>query len=308
MALSVSAIAFFALCFVANAWTGKVDDIYNIDQLNLHAEGITWHDGDFYAGSMSGQVIYRFDYNSDGDAITKPSKTSNAATGLGSQTFLSVCGSKSEDRIYGCFFSRDGSEEGGIAYWDNQLEHQKTFLYPNITQAGDCIVDDDEKTVYFTASISGMIVSCDLDLNSCDEYLSGGDLASTSDSPLQGYPLGVNGIEYFENDEGDFIVAGNYDMGYLLKVTVGADPVMSRVTVNDPSNLLSGTLVGVDGIVRVDSDVLVVVQATQMTLLQSTDDFVSAEVKKVVATSQIEPDGSSHAALIYGDRASKSDI
>jgi len=75
-------------------------------------------------------------------------------------------------------------------------------------------------------------------------------------------------------------------MGYLVKV--GDDRTPTRVTITDPSGLLSAShytsLIGVDGIVRVGDDVLCVTQAKQVVLLQSTDNFVSAEVKKIVST------------------------
>ena len=316
MSKAVSYLALFALCFSAKAWTGKVDEVYDIEETNMYSEGGFWHDGYVYTMSMSRPELFRIDPDDlDKDKANKVSKVSSIPTGLGSQAGLSVCASNDKKRIYGAMYSPDNTEQGGLVMWNEDMEQQKTYLYPGITAFADCIVSDDQKQLYVTFSSGGQIMMCDLDLDSCAVYSSGGDLNSVSSSPLEGYPLGCNGIEYFDDDDQPFLISGNYDDGKLVKILVSdnsASRTMSRVTVTDPDNLMPSTvtnlLLGVDGIVRVDDDVLIVATKARMILLQSSDLFATAQIKKVVETLYIDSDGSTSAALKYGDRASKSDI
>ena len=304
----------FGMCFIANAWTGKVCDIWEIEQSDLHYEGVTYYDDHIYANSMSHQHLFRIDPEFlDDDIPNKVEKTSEAAIGLGSQKGLSLCSSDKEDRIYGCFFSANGSELGGLVMWDDDMEWKKTYLHPGITHAADCIVSDEQKTVYFTSSIVGLIVACDLDLYSCTTYVSGGDLVSTDPIQSQGFPLGVNGIEYFDDDDEPYLIGGNYDDGKLVKIMVHETPslrTMSSVTIHDPDDLMINThfyhhhfpmLRGVDGIVRVDDDVLICVTKERVILLETYDKFQTAIVRKVVETGHIEPDGSTGVALASDD-------
>jgi len=114
---------------------------------------------------------------------------------------------------------------------------------------------------------------CDLDLDSCQVYVSGGDMVSVSSSPLEGYSLGCNGIAYYDDDDEPFLLTGNYDDGKLVKILVNESSslrTMSRVTVTDPDNLMPSSvtnwLLGVDGIVRVEEDVLIVATKARMIL------------------------------------------
>ena len=121
---------------------------------------------------MSIQSIYPLDYDfSDETLEPKPDLVSEPATGLGDQVFLGLCASEKKERIYGTFYSRDGEEAGGIAYWNKDLEHQETVIFANNTQAADCIVDDDADVVYITISNEGEILACDLDLDDCGSWI-----------------------------------------------------------------------------------------------------------------------------------------
>ena len=316
MLKTVSYLVFFALCFSANAWTGKVDEVYDIEETNMYSEGCYWADDYVYTMSLSRQELFRIDPDDlDKDKANKVAKISDIPSGIGGQAGLSVCASKDKERIYGCIYSPDNTEQGGVIMWNEDMEWQKTYLYPGITSFADCIVSDDQKLVWFTFSREGQIMVCDLDLDSCSVYASGGDMVSVSSSPLEGYSLGCNGIEYYDDDDEPFLLTGNYDDGKLVKVMVDESSALrtiSRVTVTDPDNQMPSSvtnwLLGVDGIVRVDDDVLIVATKARMILMQSSDKFATAQIKKVVETLYIDSDGSTSAALKYGDRASKSDI
>lgn len=309
-------VSLLFLCSLASAWTGKVDEIYDVEQQNANFEGIIWFDDNLYGGTTRAQNIFRID--PDDLSTSKAAKvdgTSESATGLGSQIMLALCYSDDKDAIYGCFSSLSATEDGGIIMWDkDDLTFKKAYPYPGITFGNDCIVSDEQKQVYFTSSVDGRVIACDLDLDSCTSYVNGGDLTPTQTPILTGFPIGANGIEYFDDSDNPFLIVGNYDDGKLVKVNVSktsADRTMTRVTVTDPSNLMSGVsnlMLGADGLARVDDDVLIVVTTPRVILLESNDNFATAEIKKVVDTLYIEPDGSATAALKYGDRASKGDI
>merc|ERR1712147_146383 len=93
-------VSLLSLCALASAWTGKVDEIYDIEQKNANFEGIIWYDGDLYAGTTRAQNIFRID--PDDLSTSKAAKvdaTSESATGLGSQIMLALCVSDDKKAI-----------------------------------------------------------------------------------------------------------------------------------------------------------------------------------------------------------------
>ena len=315
MFTSFTIVTVLAICSIAHAWTGAVVEVYDVEQKNINYEGIIWYDNKLYTGTTRGVNIFRID---PGDLKTgeaaKVDGTSESATDLTAHYILGLCYSDDKEAIYATFTSGTGEDEGGIIMFDkDELKFQELVKFQNITNANDCIVSDEQKAIYATSSVTGVVMSCDLDLSSCEEYVSGGTLVPSGE-PVFSSAFGANGIEYFDDSDAPYLIVGNLDAGSLTKVAVSGTAgsrSMTTVTVSDPLNLMSGVtnpLRGADGLTRVGDDVLIVVTAARVILLTSDDDFVTAKIQKVVSTGFIETDGSAVAALKYGDRASKSDI
>lgn len=277
-----------AICVQAATWTGKVDETYTVKSLNLHAEGVLYWDGDLYAGSAAGQRLQRFDPDDlKTDSIAEPDKTSDAHT-AGAQIILGLCGSNSKDRIYGCLSSFSGGSEG-IGYWDDDdLTFKKSIIVPGISRANDCEVSGDY--VYFTSSYTGQVIVCDRDLDACTVLLT-----STLLSPLNGNS-GANGIVVID----DFLIVGNFATGNLIKVPVkdgATNGSESLVAITDTLNLIDD----VDGLVEVNDRVIIAITSANAILLESSDKWVSAEIKKTVSLASIDPTGASTAGIKSDD-------
>ena len=277
-----------ALWAFAATWTGKLDKVYDLSQLNLHYEGIHYYDGDLYTGTVSGKNIFRFDPDdfstSSAATVDKVGDNHNA----GNQVLFGLCSSSSKDRIYGALGSFSGTELGGIAYWNDKMEFQKAYTVTGQALVNDCVVKGDY--VYFTGSRSGpSVMACDLDLDSCSTIYSGSLLSPTTS-------VGANGIVYMD----DFLIVAQYDDGRLVKVPVKD----GQATTGDVANvsIVGDILDGADGLVRIDDDVIIVVTSQFVSLVESSDKWVTASVKRTIDISSIEASGASTAALKSDDK------
>ena len=152
---------------LADTWTGKLDKVYELSELNLFAEGVHYYDGDLYTGSAAGQDIHRFDPDDlDVSKALAAEKTSDAHDAGTANVTLGLCSSGSKDRIYAALGKLAGTSDGGIAYWNDDLEFQKAVTISGQVLMNDCVVKGDY--VYFTGSRAGpSVMVCDLDLTDC---------------------------------------------------------------------------------------------------------------------------------------------
>ena len=284
-------VPLLTLCVLGATWTGKVDKVYELSQLNLHDEGVHLFDGGLYTGSARGQNIFEFDEDDLDESTPAVVDTSGEDHEAGNQITLGLCSSSSKDRIYAAFASFDGSEQGGIGYWKKgDLKWGEGLTVNNQAIVNDCVVKGDY--VYFTGSSAGpsvMVADLDLDAESYKEIYNGSLLAPTSQ-------FGANGLVYMD----DFLLVSHTDTGRIVKVPVKddeADGDATTVSIVDSSNILKGG----DGLIRVNDDVIIVVTAKYITLLETSDDWVSAEIKKTVDVSAIDAGGASTAALKSDD-------
>jgi len=135
-----------------------------------------------------------------------------------------------------------------------------------------------------------MVVVCDDKLDSCKTLSSDALLSGANGSG------GANGIVYMK----DYLLVGNFARGTLVKLPI-KDGEMNGTAVNveisDPNDELHGS----DGLVKVNEDVIIAITAENCILIESDDDFASAEIKKVVSLAGIEASGASTGALKSDD-------
>jgi len=144
--------------------------------------------------------------------------------------------------------------------------------------------------VYFTSSYTGQVIVCDRDLDACTVLLT-----STLLSPLNGNS-GANGIVVID----DFLIVGNFATGNLIKVPVkdgATNGSESLVAITDTLNLIDD----VDGLVEVNDRVIIAITSANAILLESSDKWVSAEIKKTVSLASIDPTGASTAGIKSDD-------
>jgi len=225
-----------------------------------------YRSGKLYTGSVGGQSIYRFDVDdfSKTTAAT-PDKVSEPHT-AGNQITLGLCRSGSKDRIYGCLTSLNGSELGGLAYWDeDDFTYKKSILVPGVIFANACEVDDDNDLVYFTATIEGSVYACDRGLDACNLVVT-----DTSLKPVTTF--GVNGIALMD----DYMLVCNTDSGAIIKIPHNKGTVtgsLTTLTVPDPDN----DLVYANGLIKIDDDVIVLSTRNELVVVEAVDDFDSVQ-------------------------------
>ena len=279
-----------ALCAFAHTWTGKLSKVYELSQLNLHYEGVHYYDGDIYTSTVSGKNIFRFDPDDlSTSKVATPDKTGDNHN-LGNLITLGLCSSSSKNRIYAALASFDGSGNGGMAYWNDDMEFQKAVTYTGQSLVNDCVVKKDY--VYFTGTRSGPnVMSCDIDLDNCQTIYDGSLLSPTTASGN-----GANGIVFMD----DYLLVSHSEDGRIVKVPVkdgAANGTVANVSIVDTSNLLAGA----DGLVRISDDVIIVIDASHATLLETTDKWVTATIKKSVDISSVDASGAATAGLKSDD-------
>lgn len=259
--------------------------------MNAYIEKLVYNDGKLYAGSLANPHLFRFDIDDLGaDDQTESDKMSEDHN-AGTHNIIGLCVSKSEDRIYGCLSAQAGTATGGggIGYWDiDDLEFKKSELFSDVAFSNDCFVGDDH--VWFTSSFNGQVLVCDLDLTDCEVVTSDSSL-----SPINQW--GANGILYMD----DYLIVANAERGTLVKIPVKdgkLDGSIANVNINDPDNVVAG---GPDGLIKVDDDIIVIVTPNNCILLESDDDFVSADVKKSVSLEGIDAGGATTGTIKSDD-------
>lgn len=255
-------VALLSLCLamaLAKTWTGKIAEEYIVDAPNSHIEGIAYYDDHIYGGSK-GAYIYDFDEDdlSNGKEV-KPKTSSFANPNSGLINGLDV--SSKKKWIYGALAYPFGGGAGGVVAWDiDDLEQQAYITVEGTTFGNDVIVGDDY--VWWTDHLTGEIYSCDLDLTACN---------LVSNDPLLGYRgvlSGVNGVIYMD----DYLIAGNYDDGTLINVPVKdgqTNGSLFVIDIPDPN----GYIKEVNGILRINDDVIVFTAPHWTVLVESSDNF-----------------------------------
>jgi len=144
--------------------------------------------------------------------------------------------------------------------------------------------------VWFTSSYTGQVIVCDKDLDACEVLLTSSLL-----SPLNGNS-GANGIIVMD----DYLIVGNFATGNLIKVPVKdgkTNGSESTIAITDSLNLLHD----VDGLVEVNDRVIIAITSSNAVLLESSDHFDTAEIKKTVSLAGIDPTGASTAGIKSDD-------
>lgn len=97
----------------------------------------------------------------------------------------------------------------------------------------------------------------------------------------------------------DYLLVANAEKGTIVKVPVKdgeLDGTIANVDIDDPDNVISG-----DGLNKVDDDIIIIQTGSNTILLESDDDFETAEIKKVVSCAGIDDGGVTVAALVSDD-------
>merc|ERR1712039_282895 len=149
----------------------------------------------------------------DGKTTASSKVEESEAHDLGSTYYPVGCCEGDDDRIYCTLGSLTGSvTNNGIGYWDmDSLKFKKSTQWSTAGLAADCTVTDDH--VYWTASFSGEVVSCDHDLDNCS-------LVTNSNLVKPSTFIGAMGIVHIEEDDEEFLVVANPDKGELVKIPV----------------------------------------------------------------------------------------
>jgi len=106
---------------------------------------------------------------------------------------------------------------------------------------------------------------------------------------------GANGIIVKD----DYLIVANYGQSKLIKVPVKDGKLNGALSIIN--GLDSHVLNGPDGLVEVNDNVIIAITGSNAILIESDDDFASAEVKKAVNLAAIDPPGSTTAALKSDD-------
>ena len=266
----VALLTILATLSLAKTWTGKIAEEYIVAAPNSHIEGIVYYDGHVYGGSK-GAYIYDFDKDDleNGKEVTpKQSEYADPKSGL----INGLDYSSKKEWIYGALAYPFGGGEGGVVAWDvDDMKMQARITVPNTTFGNDVIVGD--SYVWWTDHLTGEIYSCDLKLTACN---------LVSNDPLLGYRgvlSGVNGVIYID----DYLIAGNYDDGTLINVPVKDGQTngdLFVINIPDPN----GYIKEVNGILRVNDDVIIFTAPHWTVLVESDDDFKTGEIKKAINT------------------------
>jgi hypothetical protein len=175
------------------------------------------------------------------------------------------------NRIYGGVMDFTGASTGAFVMFDNgDLTFEKITRIPGIVGINDVYVGDDDR-VYGTDHTNGAIYTCDIDLDSCRLVVTHSLLALSN-------AAGANGLVQID----DYLVVSNYDAGILVRIPLNSDGSLNgsvtQVTISDPSNLLFHT----DGLVRFDDNSFGLVSGQNVSLVTSTDDWVSGTIQSTV--------------------------
>ena len=310
------AVTLFSLLVLSSfgaTWTGKIADTYDIAQLNMFAESAVYDDGYVYLSHMGGNTIHKIDVDDLNDGKTTPTdkvKVSEAHDQSTSLFPVGCCEGKS-DRIYctlGTPFLAGPNNNNGIAYWDmDDLTFKKSILRSTTGLANDCYVTDDH--VYWSSAFSGEVLVSDHDLTYVNLISDATVLSPISFG-------GAMGHVHIEEDGEEFLIVANYDRAEIVKVPV-KDGALNGVPANvniptdstryftNDSGQQENLLQGLDGLVKIADDVLVGVTAHYVLLFETSDNWVSATIKKSVYAHTVEGSdqwGPANAAVKSNDK------
>ena len=282
--VSVAFTSLLAVCVLGATWTGKMDETYTLSYNELRPESGVYDDGHLYLSHIKGQTLTKVDVDDleDGKTTEATKFTESEPHNLGTSLWPIGCCEGESDRIYCTIGSVvPGTTNNGIGYWDmDDLTFKDSIQYSTASLAADCIVDDDY--VYWTASYSGQVFSCDHDLDTCNLITDSTLLAGISSGSL-----GAMGVVHIEEDGEEFLVIANPGRGELVKVPVSKgvlNGVPANVVITDTGNIIDGA----DGLVKIADDVLISVGPSYVILYETEDNWTSATIKKSLYIKEVE--------------------
>ena len=119
--VAVAVVALMAISAFGADWTGKIDEIYDINVNEMRPESAVYDDGYLYLSHIKGETIYKIDIDDlDDGETTKSSKVqeSDPHDLPGTYYPIGCCEGKS-DRIYCTLGSLTQTvTNNGIGWWD----------------------------------------------------------------------------------------------------------------------------------------------------------------------------------------------